>query len=141
MRNSNNQTTKNIAQLKFALVLGLGLLASTTSFGQGKWVAPKDAVAKTNPLKGNTSVLADAKKLYSTSCGPCHGDKGKGDGAAAASLTPKPADHTSAAFQAQSDGEIFYKISEGRKAMPAWKASLSEQQRWSLVTYIRTLKK
>jgi mono/diheme cytochrome c family protein len=68
----------------------------------------------------------------------CHGAKGKGDGAAAAALNPKPADWTSKKVQAEPDGEIFWKISTGRGAMPSWKF-LPENDRWALVRYIRSL--
>jgi mono/diheme cytochrome c family protein len=37
------------------------------------------------------------------------------------------------------DGEIFYQISEGRKPMPAFRRKLSEEQRWELVLYVRSL--
>ena len=59
--------------------------------------------------------------------------------AAAALPPPKPADWTSAKVQSQTDGELFWKMSEGRSAMPPWK-SLPEKDRWELVNYIRTLK-
>ena len=68
------------------------------------------------------------------------GAKGKGDGAAAVALNPKPADWTSKRVQDESDGELFWKISTGRGAMPAWK-HLPEKDRWALVQYLRTLKK
>ena len=65
---------------------------------------------------------------------------GKGDGPAAAALPPpKPANWTSAAVQKETDGEIFWKMSNGRGAMPPWK-HLPEKDRWELVNYIRTLK-
>ena len=59
--------------------------------------------------------------------------------AAAAALNPKPADWTSPAAQSESDGEIFWKISTGRGAMPPWK-HLPETDRWAIVHYIRSLK-
>ncbi len=37
-----------------------------------------------------------------------------------------------------SDGELFYKISQGRKPMPSFRKRLSEQQRWELVLMIRS---
>ena len=52
---------------------------------------------------------------------------------------PKPANWTAAGVQSQSDGELFWKISNGRGAMPPWK-HLPEQERWEIVNYIRTLK-
>ncbi len=106
-----------------------------------KWVAPAEAIAQKNPLDGNKEVLADAKKLYVSMCAPCHGEKGKGDGPAAAALNPKPADHSSKAIQAETDGSLFYKMTTGRGPMQSFKTKLTDAQRWSLVNYIRTLKK
>ena len=37
---------------------------------------------------------SDGPEMFRSSCGPCHGRSGKGDGPAAAALTPKPADLT-----------------------------------------------
>jgi len=45
---------------------------------------------------------------------------------------------TSKKVQSESDGEIFWKITTGHNAMPSWK-HLSEQDRWALVRYIRSL--
>ena len=103
---------------------------------QGEWKAPAEAKAVKNPVKG----VGNAKKTIETNCVPCHGPGGKGDGPAAAALPPpKPADWTSAKVQSETDGELFWKISNGRGAMPPWK-HLPEQERWELVNYIRTLK-
>jgi len=112
------------------------------SFAQSTpWVAPKDADNVKNPLAGNAGAIAEGKTLYVANCGPCHGDKGKGDGPAAQGLNPKPADHTSVSVQSQTDGAIFWKLSEGRAPMPAYKKIFSDQQRWELVNFIRTLAK
>jgi hypothetical protein len=64
----------------------------------------------------------------------------KGDGPATIALTPKPADWTSPRGQDQSDGELFWKISTGRGAMPSWK-HLPERERWAELRFIKTLKK
>src|SRR5579863_2230349 len=106
-----------------------------------KFVAPASADALVNPLKGNAAATAEGKKIYAGNCAVCHGDKGQGDGAAAPGLSKPPADHSSAAVQKQSDGAIFWKISEGNNPMPAYKTVYSETQRWQLVNYIRTLSK
>jgi mono/diheme cytochrome c family protein len=107
-----------------------------TVWAQGEWKAPADAKAMKNPEKA-----ADlGKKAVETNCVSCHGPKGKGDGPAAAALNPKPADWTSDKIKKESDGELFWKISNGRGAMPPWK-HLPEKDRWELVNYIRTLKK
>ncbi|MBS1503491.1 MAG: cytochrome c, partial [Bacteroidetes bacterium] len=103
------------------------------------WVAPKTAQEVKNPFAGDKSVLADGKVLYTANCTPCHGNKGRGDGPAAAALNPKPADHSSVAVQNESDGALFWKLSEGRNPMPSYKKILTDKQRWELVNYIRTL--
>jgi len=60
--------------------------------------------------------------------------------AAAALPPPKPADWTSAKVKSEPDGDIFWKISNGRGAMPPWK-HLPDKDRWALVNYIRSLQK
>lgn len=126
-------------------LIGVGLVSAmlVAGFGaaqvsaQGEWKAPPEAAKMKNPVKG----VGNAKKSVETNCASCHGATGKGDGPAAAALPPpKPADWTSAKVQSQSDGELFWKISNGRGAMPPWK-HLPEKERWEIVNYIRTLKK
>lgn len=104
------------------------------------WVAPKEADALKNPVKDNAAATAEGKKLYVQYCTICHGGKGKGDGAAGIALTPKPGNFTTQKMQAQTDGAIFWKLTNGRPPMAAYKDILKkEEQRWQLVNYIRTL--
>ena len=100
----------------------------------GEWKAPADAKNAKNPEKG-----ADlGKKSVETNCASCHGAQGKGDGPAAAALSPKPANWQSDKVKKESDGELFWKITNGRGPMPPWK-HLPEKERWEIVNYIRTL--
>jgi mono/diheme cytochrome c family protein len=129
------------------VVAGVALVAvgaGSAVWAQGEWKAPADAKATKNPRadkKTDKQALANAKKLVETNCQSCHGSGGKGDGPAAAALPPpKPADWTSAKVASESDGELFWKISNGRGAMPPWK-HLPENDRWDIVNYIRTLQK
>jgi mono/diheme cytochrome c family protein len=123
----------SIAVVAIMLVVATG--AAVVS-AQGPWVAPPDAKAAKNPVKG----VGNAKKAVETNCVSCHGPSGKGDGPAAAALPPpKPANWTADPVQKQSDGELFWKISNGRGAMPPWK-HLPDNERWEIVNYIRTLK-
>jgi len=126
----------------FAVFLLVFSFIIIKTFGQQPpWVAPKTADNVKNPVISDNTKLAATKALYVTNCGPCHGEKGKGDGPAAMGLNPKPADHTSAAVQSESDGAIFWKLSEGRAPMPGYKKIFSDEQRWELINYIRTLAK
>ena len=89
---------------------------------------------------------AEGKNLYATYCIVCHGEKGKGDGAAAKGLPAKPADHTNGAVMNQlSDKFLNDVISKGGGAvgksnfMPAWGDSLNEKQIRDVVAFIRTI--
>lgn len=123
--------------------LTIFLMSSTVvKYGErSPWIAPKWADTIKNPLKGNKEAIEAGKKIYGTYCTVCHGLKGRGDGVAAASLNPRPADHTSEKFQAQSDGAIFWKMTTGRPPMASYSTTLSKTQRWQVIDYIRTLKK
>lgn len=115
----------------------LFLFLALNSYSQRSWEAPEGMDTIRNPIKEAT---ADAgKKLFNAQCSVCHGPKGKGDGIAGASLKPTPADLGSEEVQSQKDGVLFWKISEGRAPMPSYRHLLSEDQRWKLVNYIRTL--
>jgi mono/diheme cytochrome c family protein len=101
---------------------------------QGDWKAPPEAKALRNPVTGPGT----ARQIVDANCISCHGDDGRGDGPAAPPLPAKPADWTSPRVQRQSDGEIFWKITNGRGIMPSWK-HLPEQTRWEIVNLIRSL--
>jgi mono/diheme cytochrome c family protein len=120
--------------LALAAVIALAGLAAA----QVPWTAPASEKGKKNPLPADAKTIEQGMKLAQVNCVTCHGPKGKGDGAAAVALNPKPADWTSKKVQGESDGEIFWKISTGRGPMPAWR-HLPENERWALVRYIRTL--
>ena len=122
-----------------ALALAFGALAlAGVAHAQAPWEAPAGEKAKKNPLPDDAKVVDQGQKIAQVNCATCHGAKGKGDGVAAAALSPKPADWTSKKIQAESDGELFWKISNGRGAMPSWK-HLPENDRWALVRYIHSL--
>ena len=109
-------------------VLFLTLLAPGLGFAQSKG----DAKA--------------GKTKYDANCVGCHGATGKGDGAAAAALNPKPQDHTDGkTLNALSDKYLFEIIKDGGAAvkkaafMPASNKKLTDQEIWDMVAYIRSL--
>lgn len=103
------------------------------------WAAPANADKVINPYKGSSTFAAEGKKIYESMCTICHGDKGKGNGTAGVSLTPRPANFLAIKVRNESDGAIFWKLSEGNPPMASYKTLLSEIQRWQLVNYIRQL--
>jgi mono/diheme cytochrome c family protein len=106
---------------------------------QDRWLAPASAKNVINPYAGKSSI-SKGKSIYKTRCTVCHGEKGKGDGPAGKALNPPAADHSSALVQDQTDGELFWKVSEGRGMMVGWKLILPAEDRWHVVNYLRTLK-
>ena len=88
---------------------------------------------------GIIAAANKGEKLFSQNCFECHGDNGKGDGPSAYMFDPKPADLTSTKVQSQSDGALFWKISEGNGAMVSYKEMFTEKERWQLVNFIRQL--
>jgi len=135
---ANSLASKPVRILAMAAA-GVAIAAPLIAQNPGPWVAPGSASAKKNPFAGNAAAIAEGKKIFMTTCAPCHGTTGRGDGPAAAALNPKPANYTTKAISAESDGALFWKLSEGRGAMVPFKSTYSEKQRWELITYIRTL--
>lgn len=106
------------------------------------WPVPDNYKNMKNPVASDAASLAEAKALWATHCKSCHGAKGLGDGPKAAQLKTEAGDFSKADVQAQSDGSLFYKLSEGRDDMPNFKKKIPDaDERWSLVNYMRAFKK
>jgi mono/diheme cytochrome c family protein len=100
-----------------------------------KWRVPSDAAARPNPLATKPETAAGGRKLFMRNCAECHGNNGAG-------LEKKrSADLQLPSVQQQSDGTLFWKITNGNvgRGMPSF-SKLPELQRWQLVLYIRSLK-
>jgi mono/diheme cytochrome c family protein len=104
---------------------------------------PLLALAGTFELKGDA---AKGEATFKSTCASCHGEKGAGDGAAAAALNPKPAAFTDPERMKTVTDESLYKvISEGGPAigksplMVAWKGMLNDQQVRDVAAYVKTL--
>ena len=112
------------------------------------WVEPPAQYQGRQTDAWNNKVRAESgKALYLENCASCHGADGKGTGELAASLSHAPADLTNHFHNAPGDGDayLFWRISEGgvvepfksmASAMPPFKGSLNEQQRWDVLIYI-----
>jgi mono/diheme cytochrome c family protein len=104
------------------------------------------AVVLSTAIVAHAADVEQGKKLYGQFCATCHGQSGKGDGPAAAALNPKPRDHTDKEYMSKlSDDDLFKVIKNGGASvgksplMPAWGASLKDEQIQDVIRYVRTL--
>jgi len=133
---------KGLAVAVFALLLAAYTLPirSFADTPQEEWKAPARAARKKNPIPAEEKSIATGKAIYTAQCLSCHGPAGHGDGPAAKDLNPKPRNLSDPKIQEQSDGSIFWKLTEGRKPMPTFDKLISEDDRWHVINYVRTLK-
>jgi mono/diheme cytochrome c family protein len=126
--------------------IGLVTLVVITGLGVGSRAAvevanqaPASAAAETNPIATSPASVARGHDLYLANCAACHGVSGAGDGVTAAGMVPGPGD-LSSSVPSLSDGELAYLIASGTVAtrMPAFSITLSENDRWDLVNYLRS---
>jgi mono/diheme cytochrome c family protein len=106
-----------------------------------KWLSPASSAAKKNPISPTPESIAAGQKIYSKTCAMCHGKTGDADGPAVIELNIHPAKLSDPQLATESDGSLFWKITTGKKPMPAYGKRLSETDRWNLVNYVRTLSK
>lgn len=120
----------------FSLLLVPPLLsAQNLNYHQDpNWKVPFEAAEKQNPLAEKPDLAAGGKKLFTRNCVECHGPSGQG--------LKKAANLPLAAVQDQSDGALFWKITNGNpdRGMPSF-SRLPELQRWQIVLYLRMLKR
>ncbi len=124
-------------------ILSLVLLSFVgISTQEDRWKAPEKSKELKNPIAVSAKAQSAKRgsKIFKTRCMICHGVQGKGDGIGGKALNPKPQNLTLNMVQSQTDGEIFWKITNGRNDMIKWGPILSEDQRWDLVNYVRTLR-
>lgn len=136
----------------FVAALVLVTLALTACGGQAEDTtlkvepAPAEFASLTNSFAGDAAAIEAGKTLYTINCETCHGAAGKGDGVGGAALNPKPQDFTNAErAKLLSDGYMFWRVSKGggfapfNSGMTAWDTTLTEEQIWQVISYVRTL--
>jgi len=134
--------------MKSKIVKIFMIVFATTAFlilvnaqGVQEWIVPAKFKTMKNPTSASKENLSNAKDLYSKHCKSCHGATGLGDGTKAASLDATCGDFSTSKFQAQADGEIFFKMSEGRGKMPSFKKTIADDNdRWMIIYYLRNFK-
>jgi mono/diheme cytochrome c family protein len=140
-QNANSSTTTNRNQNE------RGIAQPTPDFSKNTWELPEDADKTKNPVPTSEESIAKGKELYlertKGNCVFCHGETGSGNEANFPRLRRKPADLTNKErMSAMTDGEVFWKMTKGITGiMPAMEKRLTEEERWHVVNYIRTLAK
>jgi len=113
---------------------------SFTTIVQEEWVVPEKYETMKNPTDRAVD-MAIGKSLYSKHCKSCHGAEGYGDGTKADEVEGDLGDFSSAEFQSQTDGALFYKSTFGFEDMPEYTKKMpDDEDRWLIVNYMRKLK-
>lgn len=107
---------------------------------------PVEFASLTNPFADNHEAIEAGAEIFQANCATCHGPEGLGDGPGAAELDPQPATLADGTMMNDlSDGYLFWRVSKGgqmepfNSAMPAWESALTEEERWQVVSFLRTL--
>ena len=109
------------------------------SFAQNNWNVPANQKSKNSYIKFDAATTGQGQEIYTKNCTSCHGDMTKGN--SMKSLNPVPPDLSTKGTQALTDGELFYILSTGRGVMPNFSSVLSEEERWKVISYIRSFNK
>ena len=141
-QNANSSTTTNKNQNTPAPAK-----APQEDFSKNTWELPEDADKTKNPTVATAESIEKGKTLFlertKGNCIFCHGETGAGNTENLPKLRRKPADLSNKErMTAMTDGEIFWKITKGiRGIMPAGEKRMTEEERWHVVNYVRTLAK
>lgn len=129
-------------KLKSLTIFGaiiFGLFAFTVV--QDEWVVPAEYKTMENPTDvEDEDNLEYGEELYMKHCKSCHGKEGLGDGPKSEEQEGELGDFSSEEFQAQTDGELFYKSKIGRDDMPDFSKKIPDDEEiWFIVNYMRVL--
>lgn len=120
--------------MKQSYLLLIFFLSAVYQLSAQEWVVPSENGAKLSSFAFSDSTRKAGGELYNLNCKSCHGDPGKNN---FVKLVPLPPDPASAQLQANSDGAMFYKVTEGRGLMPSFKNTLSAADVWRIISFIR----
>lgn len=116
------------------IAVGLAAFALCAFAAEGGWLKRVPAAARTrqNPFANDPEAAGAGRKLFIEHCASCHGQNAEGTGR-------KPSLRSRRVHEA-TDGELEWLLTNGSlfRGMPSWSA-LPEEQRWQIVTYLRSL--
>jgi mono/diheme cytochrome c family protein len=100
-----------------------------------EWIVPEDKKGRLSTFPFDDNTKKAGEKLFTVNCMSCHGSPGKGN---FLKLVPPPGDPATDKIQHNTDGEIFYKVTEGKGQMPAFKSVLTQSEIWNIISYLRS---
>ncbi len=102
------------------------------------WIVPDDLKSNICPVKFSPEMVKQGEGIYLKNCQSCHGLPTKQNFAA---IKPSPGDLSEPRVGTQKDGELFYRISTGKAPMPEFRNILNEDERWSVISFLRSFHK
>ncbi len=137
VRAVNSLKRKVIKTRKALGLIAMMMIVPAVGFGQ-QWVVPAEKKARLSDTKFTPEALKQGTQIYLTNCKSCHGDPGKNN---VTKLVPPPPDPVSTQMQQNTDGDLYFKIQEGRGPMPSFRNSLTSIEIWQVICYIRSFNK
>jgi Ni/Fe-hydrogenase subunit HybB-like protein/mono/diheme cytochrome c family protein len=122
---------------KNLVILAILMTIPAVGFSQD-WVVPAEKKVRLAETSFTDETVKLGSALYLINCKSCHGDPGKNN---VTKLNPLPPDPVSPKMQQNLDGELYYKIQEGRGPMPGFKSSLTSAEIWEIIAYMRSFNK
>ena len=137
------KTIKSIFTVLVIAVMAIAVMSMTSSKAPKNkpWDIPAKYKDMASAVKTSAASVQAGEALYKKNCASCHGKTGLGDGAKAKTLDTFPGDFSSADFQGQTDGTLFYQTKTGRSDMPKYDKKIEDTDIWNIINYLRTLKK
>jgi len=130
------QANKKLAKIVGPLFLIIGLAVSLPPLGVEAY--PDTYRNSTVPYVAVS--IKNGEDLFMSNCTSCHGEKGKGDGVLAKTLSSEPANLTEPHTALHTVGDMFWWLTHGLgddKAMPSFRDVLDEDELWDLINYLR----
>ena len=103
---------------------------------------PPEFAGKANPLPATPETIERGRALFVKNCAPCHGANADGKGPASVGLQPPPANFRDGVrLSSHADSWVFLRMAKGKQgtAMPAFAGTLSEDERWAILRFLRSL--
>ncbi len=140
-----SQTNRSTNKSDYPTAAPRAARTAPQDFSKSTWDLPVDADKTKNPVEATEESIAQGKELFMTRTGNCifcHGDTGTGNKENLPKLRRVPADLSDHKRMPKlTDGEIFWKITKGIPGIMPSRDMLTEEERWHLVNFVRTLAK